>query len=197
VVPSLRRLFQAIEGLVERAHQLTMGKLNEVSGLGAIDYFCKHVMKECVLDVEQVHRPTPEDGQSEHNLNGGRLDDWVEDLVVVHPEALSESLENLTSLVSVQRAICLELVLKDPLVRHHVGPRRSGDQVSRVVGHQGLVLLLHSASPIGGSVSALRTEVRTGDNVGGAMTTESCRWLMGLVTTTERSVTIGWVLRES
>jgi hypothetical protein len=47
---------------------------------------------------------------------------------------LGEPPENPMSIVSVQRTICLELVLEDPLISHHIGPRRSGDQVPRVVG---------------------------------------------------------------
>jgi hypothetical protein len=45
-----------------------------------------------------------------------------------------------------------------------------------------------------GSVSALRTEVGTGDNVRGVATAESCRRSMGLVTLAARWVAIGWVL---
>jgi hypothetical protein len=42
-------------------------------------------------------------------------------------------MEHPTSLVPVQRAIHLELVLEDPLAGDDVGPRRSRNQVPRVV----------------------------------------------------------------
>jgi hypothetical protein len=45
-------------------------------------------MEEGVLDVELVHRPTPGDSQSQHSLDGDRLDDGVEDLIVVHLEGI-------------------------------------------------------------------------------------------------------------
>jgi hypothetical protein len=71
-------------------------------------------------------------------------------------------------LVPVQTIICLELVLEDPLVGHHIGLRGPWYQISLVVGEHGLVLL-HSAG--------------VGDNVGEAAT-ESCRWSTDLVTPT-------------
>jgi hypothetical protein len=46
-----------------------------------------------------------------------------------------------------------------------------------------------------GSASALRTEVGTGDSVGGAATVESYRRSTGLVTPAAQRVTIGWVLQ--
>jgi hypothetical protein len=44
-----------------------------------------------------LHGPTPGDGQCQHGLNGGRLDDEAQGLV--HPEALGEHRMNPTSLV--------------------------------------------------------------------------------------------------
>jgi hypothetical protein len=110
-----------------------------------------------------------------------RLDDRAKCLIVVHPRALSEPPEDPTSLVPVKRAIRLQLVLEDPPAGDDIGPRRLKNQVLCVVRQQGLVLLPHSAMTVG-SVSALRTEVRTGDNVKGAAVVESCRRSTGLVT---------------
>jgi hypothetical protein len=53
------------------------------------------------------------------------------------------------SLAPVQRVIRLELVLEDPFAGRHIGPRRTRDQVPRVLGQQSLILLVHSASPLG------------------------------------------------
>jgi hypothetical protein len=69
-------------------------------------------------------------------------------VVVVHPGALSEPSEDPTSLVPVKRAIRLELVLEDPLACDDIGPKRSRNQVSRVVRQQGLILL-HSVTLVG------------------------------------------------
>jgi hypothetical protein len=52
------------------------------------------------------------------------------------------------SLVSIKRAIRLELVLEDPLAGDDIGPRRPRNQVPRAVRQQGLVLL-YSATPVG------------------------------------------------
>jgi hypothetical protein len=105
-------------------------------------------VEEGVLDVELVHGPTPGDSQSQHSPDGGRLDNGAESLIVVHAGALSEPLEDPTSLVSVKRAIHLEIVLEDPLVDDDIGPRRPRNQVPHVVRQQGLVLL-HSATLVG------------------------------------------------
>jgi hypothetical protein len=103
-------------------------------------------------------------------LDGGRLDDGAEGLIVIHPGALSEPLEYPTSLVSVKRAICLELMFENPLAGDDISPRRPRNQVPRVVGQQGLVLLHNSTQ--WRSTSALRTKDGTGDRVGGAAAIE-------------------------
>jgi hypothetical protein len=61
VVPHSRRLLQAVEELVETAHQLRVSTMNEVNGLRAVDHLEECAMKEGVLDVELVHGPTPGD----------------------------------------------------------------------------------------------------------------------------------------
>jgi hypothetical protein len=103
--------------------------VNEAGGLRAVDGHGEYAMEEGVLDVELVHGLTPGDSQRQHSPDGGRLDDGAEGLIVVHPGALSEAPEDPTSLVSIKRAIRLELVLEDPLVGDDIGPRRPRDQV--------------------------------------------------------------------
>jgi hypothetical protein len=133
VVPRSRRLLQALEGLVELAHQLRMRRVNEADGLRAVDDLGECAMEEGVLDVELVHEPNPGDSQSQHSPDGGRLDDGAEGLIVVNLRVLSEPPEDPTSLVSVKRAIRLQLVLEDPLVGDDIGPKRLRNQVPRVV----------------------------------------------------------------
>jgi hypothetical protein len=148
VVPRSRRLLQAVEGLVELAHQLRVRGVNEAGGLRAVDSLRECAVEEDALDVELVHRPAPRDSQSQHSSNGGTLDDGAEGLVVVHPRALSEPPEDPMSFVPVKRAIRLEFVLEDPLIGDDIGPRRPRNQVPHAVRQQGLVLL-HSATPVG------------------------------------------------
>jgi hypothetical protein len=85
VVPRSRRLLQAVEGLIEPAHQLRVRGVNEACGLRAVDGTIECAVEESVLDVELVHGPTPGDSQSQHSPDGGRLYDETEGLVVVHP----------------------------------------------------------------------------------------------------------------
>jgi hypothetical protein len=53
---------------------MRVGGVNEAGVLGAIERLSEHVMEKGVPDVELVHGPTPIDDQSQHSLNGGRLD---------------------------------------------------------------------------------------------------------------------------
>ena len=149
MVSSSRRLLQAVEELVEPAHQLRVSGVNEAGGLGAVDRLGEGAVEEGVLDVQLVHRPAPGDGEGQHSADDGGLHDGAESLIVVHTGALGEPPEDPTSLVPVQRTICLQLVLKDPLASHHIGSRWSWYQVPGAVGQQGLVLLFHSATPVG------------------------------------------------
>jgi hypothetical protein len=123
--------------------------VNEVDGLRAVYGLRECTVEEGVLGIELVHGSTPEDSQSQHSPDGGRLDDRAEGLVVVHPETLSEPSDDPMSLVPVKRIISLELVLKDSLVGDDIGPRRPRNQVPRAVIQQGLILLLHSATLMG------------------------------------------------
>jgi hypothetical protein len=149
VVPRSRRLLHAVEGLVEPAYQLRVCKVNEVSGLRAVDGLKECDVEQDVLDVELVHGSTPGDSQSQHSSNGGRPNDKVEDLIVVHPGVLSEPMKDPTSLVPIKRVIRLEFVLEDPLAGGDIGPRRPRNQVPRAVRQQSLIFLLHSAIPMG------------------------------------------------
>jgi hypothetical protein len=76
VVPRSRRLLQDVEGLIEPAHWLRVRRVNEVDGL-RVDRLRECDVEECVPDVELVHGPTPEDSQSQHNLDSGKLDDGL------------------------------------------------------------------------------------------------------------------------
>jgi hypothetical protein len=85
--------------------------VNEASRLRAIYSLRECAVEEGVLDVELVHGPTLGDSQSQHNPDGGRLDDGAEGLIVVHPEALSEPPEDPTSLVPSALSLCLRIHL--------------------------------------------------------------------------------------
>jgi hypothetical protein len=59
-VPCPRRMLQAIEGLVEPAHQLRVRRVNKAGRLRAVDRLGECAMEESVLNVELVHGPTLE-----------------------------------------------------------------------------------------------------------------------------------------
>jgi hypothetical protein len=61
VVPHSQHLLQAVEGLIELAHQLKVRRVNEADGLRAVDYLRECAMYEGVIDIEMVHGPTPGD----------------------------------------------------------------------------------------------------------------------------------------
>jgi hypothetical protein len=61
VVPHSWCLFQAVEGLVESAHQLRVSRVNEAGGMRAVDRLGECAVEEDFLDVELVDGPTPRD----------------------------------------------------------------------------------------------------------------------------------------
>jgi hypothetical protein len=51
VIPCLQRLLQAVEGLVEPAHQLRVRRVNEAGGLRAVDSHDKYAMEKVFLTL--------------------------------------------------------------------------------------------------------------------------------------------------
>jgi hypothetical protein len=125
VVPHSWCLLQAVEELFEPAHQMRVCGVTEASDLRVVDDLRECAMEEGILDAELLHEPTPGYSQSQHSSDGGRLDNGVEGLIIVHPKALSEPLKDPTCLVPVKTTILLELVLEDPIVGDNIDPRRS------------------------------------------------------------------------
>jgi hypothetical protein len=62
-------------------------------------------------------------------VDGGRLDNRAESLIVVYAEPLGGVAENLASLVPFQCTIRVELVFEDPLVGDEVGANRTKDRI--------------------------------------------------------------------
>jgi hypothetical protein len=149
-----------------------VSRVNEAGGPRAVDCLRECAVEEDVLDVELVHGSTLGDSQSQHSPDSGRPDNGVEGLIVVYLGALGEPSEDPMRLVLVQRAIRFELVLKDPLVGGNNILRGSRNQVPR---DSRASYSSSIARRQWGSVSALRIEVGTGDNVGGAAAVENCR----------------------
>jgi hypothetical protein len=63
-IPSLECLLQAIEGLVEPAHQVGVSGINEDGGLVAIDCLDERIVEEGVLNIRFMNRPVLRESQS-------------------------------------------------------------------------------------------------------------------------------------
>jgi hypothetical protein len=106
-------------------------------------------MEEGVFHIELVNWPVAGDNNSEHRVNGGRFHNRAESLIVVDPEALTETPEDLANLVAIKGSVGMKLVCEDPLVVDDVGATGPGEKLPGPIAHQGPVLVLHSCAPIG------------------------------------------------
>jgi hypothetical protein len=117
-----------------------------------------------VLHIKLMNRPGAGDGQEEHGANRGRLDHRVVGLIVVDVGSLDEIAKDPTSLVPLQRAVRVELVLKNPLAGDNVEAKRARDNIPGNVGDKGRKLFFHGAHQFG-SMRATRTKEATGDKL--------------------------------
>jgi hypothetical protein len=79
-------------------------------------------------------------------VDSGQLDNQVESLIVVDAEPLGEAVKNPTSLVPLQGAIEVELVLEDPFVGDDVRVNRTRDKIPSVVGDQSIIFFLRGTT---------------------------------------------------
>lgn len=82
-------------------------------------------------------------------MNGRRLDHWTEGPIIVHTGTLSKATEDPTSFIFVEGAINMELVMENPLASDDVSAERTWNEVPRVVGEKGGVLLSIAARQLG------------------------------------------------
>lgn len=142
-------LLETIERLVETAHKVGLGGVNKAGGLSAVDCLLKCPMEEGILHIQLVNWPIAGDRQAEDGADCGRLDDGAEDLVEVDAVELGEAAKDPASLVPIQTAVGLELVVEDPLASDDIGTVWAGDQVPCTVGLQRGELFLLGGPPIG------------------------------------------------
>jgi hypothetical protein len=90
-------------------------------------------MDEGVLHIKLMDWPVPGMSQGKHSMNGGRLGDGAERLIVINAETLGEPAKHLASLVSVQGTICMKLMLEDPFVGDHIRLGKMGNEIPSVV----------------------------------------------------------------
>jgi hypothetical protein len=77
-----------------------------------------------ILHIELVNRPGVRDNQGKHGADCGRVDHQVEGLIIVDTGSLGEATKNPASLVPVQGAVGIELLLENPLAGDEVGANR-------------------------------------------------------------------------
>jgi hypothetical protein len=106
-------------------------------------------MEEGIFHVELLNGPRTGDSSGEHRANSGRFHNWTEDLIVVDPEALSETPKDPMGLVVIKGPVSTELIRENPLAGDNIGAPRSGNQLTCPIIDQGVVLFLHSCTPMG------------------------------------------------
>jgi hypothetical protein len=79
-----------------------MSGVDEPSGLAAVDSLRQSVVEEGILNIELMDHPIQGEGEGEDGSNGGKFDDSVEGLVVVHSGVLGEAPKDPTGLVAVE-----------------------------------------------------------------------------------------------
>jgi hypothetical protein len=84
-----------------------------------------------VLHIKLMNRPGAGDGQEEHGANHGRLDHRVVGLIVVDVGSLDEIVKDPASLVPLQRAVGVEIVLKNLLAGDNVEAKKGEGQHPR------------------------------------------------------------------
>ena len=147
-VPCTRRLFEAVEGLVQTTDIVRMRGIHEASGLRAVYRLSQGTMQERVLHIQLMNRPIPRQGQRQNSADGGRFDDRAEGLIKINTRPLRKATKNPSCFVSVKRAIRLKLVTKNLLAGNDVAMRRSWHKNPSIVSQQSCVLFLHGVAPL-------------------------------------------------
>jgi hypothetical protein len=149
-------LIQTIQGLVEAADHIRLGRISETSRLRIVDYFLKSAMKKGFLDIKLMNTPILGDSNTKNCVYCGRFDNRTEGLIIINTWAMSEATQDLVSLVSVKGPVSLKLMAEDPLPSDDVDAGWTRNkvpclvgQVPCLVGQKSVVLLFHSGAPVG------------------------------------------------
>jgi hypothetical protein len=127
---------------------IRLHRINKSNRLAVVNGLQEGVMQERILHIELVNRLGAGDSQGEQGMDRGGLDHWAKGLIVVDARSLGEAAKNTASLVPVQGAIRIELVLENPLVGDVVGANKTRDKILGVVGDQGYKLFFHHVTPV-------------------------------------------------
>ena len=127
-------MLEAIQGAVQPADQIWTSSVDEAGGLAAVDSLRQSAVEEGILDIELMGLLVLIEGKGEDGMDGGKLDDGAEGLIVVHSGVLGEATKDPTGLVAVEGVIQGQLVAKEPLSGDHVGAWWTRHQVTGVDG---------------------------------------------------------------
>jgi hypothetical protein len=126
-----------------------VSRVNEARGLAAEDCLGESAVEEGIFHVELLNGSVTGDSSGEHRANSDRFYNRAESLVVVDSGALSETPKDPTDLAAIKGPVSTELVLEDSLAGDNVGALRPGNQLPGPIADQGIVLFLHSRTPMG------------------------------------------------
>jgi hypothetical protein len=147
VVPSSGHVLQLVERLVEAADPVRLHRINKPRRLAVVDCLRESTMQECVLHIKLMDMPGMGDDQWKHCADGGRLDHRTEGLLVVDAGPLGEVVKDPTSLVLLQGAFGVELVLENLFIGDDIEANRTRDKIPRFVGDQSIIFFLLGAAP--------------------------------------------------
>jgi hypothetical protein len=128
---------------------LGASRVHEASGLVTVDDLGKLAVEEGVLDVELASLPFKGERDGEDDVDRGQFDNQTERLVKVNALLLRETAKHPACFVAIERAIGLQLVVKDPLPRNDVGIPRRRHEIPSVIAEESTILLGHSLEPVG------------------------------------------------
>jgi hypothetical protein len=159
VVPCPRSLLQTVQRLVEVADQVRLSRVEETSGLCAINHLSQHIVEECVLDVELVDLPIPWESKGQDGANRCGLHNRAESVIIIDAGAMCEPAKNPLGHVPLECPVSLELVLEYPLIGDNIGIVGAWNQFPSVVWYGGdvLFIVIHQW----GSARAVWTDFRT------------------------------------
>jgi hypothetical protein len=130
-------------------NQIRVSRVGEARGLAVEDCLRESAMDEGIFHVELLNGPGTGDSSGGHRANSCEFHNWGEGLVLVDPGALSETPKDPTGLVVIKGPVSTKLMRETPLAGDNVGALRSGNQLPGSIADQGIVLFLHSHTPMG------------------------------------------------
>jgi hypothetical protein len=102
--------------MVQPTDVLRASRVDEAGGLATVDNLSEFAVEEGVLDVKLASLPFKGERDGEDDVDRGWFDNRTERLIKVNVLLLREAVKHPACFVAVERAIGLQLVVKDPLM---------------------------------------------------------------------------------